>query len=595
MHQASINGNALWGALPAIAGFLTERAGVPVVRGSHAATNGTAVFLPPLPDTALTWRDIIKTIAYLYHESAHILKTDFSLERKTPLEKAVANILEDIRIERHAIHTFPAAQRYLNELVQIFSEDGIAGVTPGFVPSSDSDTEAHILQWYMLYRLRHDVLKQTAIAPVLEITAKVAERKLPQGMRVRLNALMFQVIDCESTNDVLILTREIISMIEEEKQKEEEKARDKQEDSSQEQDKNQQQQDGDDQQQEPSDDGSSDETIGSDGDDDQSASTGQQHTGDSTEDSSGAHSEPGQGDPAGNASSLGNLLSMQDDDCIKDVGEMLSEAVQAVSANVGHTGISMPNIHPLKLKEADADIQGMRGSINAIRTKTLNWMHSAAQSEVAHSRHGVQIDSTRLYAVHCGGDIFAEECEGVDLNAAVAIVIDRSLSMSSRIASAVRAAVSTMLAFDVPGIKTQVSVFPVYGSVGNNQYDEGVAIVKRWDDSPRLLAGRIASLSVSGGTPMAQAILAASSDLLQRPETLRLVLVVTDGDPDNIQSTTEVIAKARSAGLAVAGVGIGSDVDTSAVFGDRHSSKIEDINSLSSTMIKLIRSSITRH
>ncbi|MDK9702370.1 MAG: VWA domain-containing protein [Sulfuritalea sp.] len=603
MINTPITGSALWGALSAIAGFLTDKVGVPVVRGSRPSTDLRSIFLPKLPDTSMTWSEVIKVIAFLYHEAAHILWTTHDGEALTPLERSIRGKLEDIRIELKAIGTFPAASKYLGDLVRMLTEEGMSESPKGiyFSPLSQEQTEVEVLQWYLLYRLRHDVLKQTGIAPVLASAEAAVAAKLPSGMRTRLDGLMFQITDCESTADVVSLTREIVKMIAEEKEKAEEKA--KQDNDAKPPQADQQQQaagngdasgdgDGDsDGEQQASgqpgaDEGTDDSQSASSQDPSDSGSDGGDPSGDSATD--GASAGSGE-DAAANAEALSRLLEMSDEDVVGDLGDMLKQAVDAVSESSNGGGTSLPNIHKLPLKQQPVDMNGIRGSINAVRTKTLNWMSSAAQSEVTHERRGMMIDPTQLYRYRLGGDIFVEETEGVDLNAAIAIVIDRSGSMSMCIVEAAKAAVATMLAFDVPGIKTQVSVFPVYDAAG----DEGVAIVKRWDETSRSLASRMGSLGVQGGTPMAEAILSASATLLPRTESLKLVMVVTDGDPSDLEATHDVITKARAAGIAVTGVGIG--VDPSEVFGERHAATLASIDELSSVMVRLVKSAIVHH
>lgn len=611
MINTPITGAALWGALSAIAGFLTDKVGVPVVRGGRPSTDLKSIFLPKLPDTSMTWSEVIKVIAFLYHEAAHILWTTHGDEVMTPLERSIRGKLEDIRIELKAIGTFPAAAKYLGDLVRMLVEEGMSESPKGvhFPPMNDDQTEVQVLQWYLLYRLRHDVLHQKGIAPLMPGVEAVVANKLPSGMRTRLDALMFQITECDSTSDVVSLTKEIAKMVAEEQEKEKEKAEQREKEKQQQQDAQPPQDDpqpgsndsdsdddgdGDsDGQQQAS--GTADSDADGDGSDDANAqdASGQSQPGpadgDAGDDGAGNSPSNSGEDAAANSDALSRLLQMGDEDIVGDLGEMLKVAVDVVAATNSGQSTSMPNIHKLPLKQQPVDMNGIRGSVNAVRTKTLNWMSSAAQSEVTHERRGMVIDPTQLHRARLCGDIFVEETEGVDLNAAIAIVIDRSGSMSSCIGEAAKAAVATMLAFEVPGIKTQVSVFPVY----DEDDDEGVAIVKRWDETSRLLASRMGSLGVSGGTPMAEAILSASATLLYRPETLRLVLVVTDGDPNDLETTHDVIAKARSAGIAVAGVGIG--VDPSLVFGERHSATLASINELSGVMVRLVKSAIVHH
>ncbi len=583
----SIRAQSLERALPAITSFITERTNIPIVRADRAATDGNVIYLPRLPELDLEERDVVKTVAWIYHENGHIKHSDFSLTGNTPLEKAIASVLEDIRIEGLVMRTFPAARRYLCRMVEILVEDGEAGKYPCFKPALEGATEAEVLQYYMLYKLRHDVLSQRGVAPVLEPTAKVAEARFPVGMKTRLDALMYEVVNCESEREVFDLTAAIIKMIKEEKEKEEDKERERKQRESSSGAGNGQPQAGagDPSQGESS--GKSGGETGEQGDTQNTAnSSGEGGQQEGEPEQSGASSGAG-GNGAGSAKALDELLSMADDQVAQDVGEMLEQAINqaAAKAKWKRNSVTMPNVHPMKLRRSAVDMNKIRASINAIRTKTLNWMSSASETDKLHSRAGVMLDFSQLHAVPFGGDVFFRESEGIDLNAAVSILIDRSGSMQSNIQQAAYAAMATMLAFDVPGIETQVSVFPT--CVGG---EEGVGVIKRWQEGPRDLASRIASLTTDGGTPMSEAMLWAVADLVRREETLRIIVVVTDGQPNNLESAKDVVARARADSIAVVGLGIG--VDPSGVFGEKYSAALTDINELSGAMVKLIKASM---
>lgn len=568
MTQPLVRSDALWAALPAVAGFITDKTGIPIYRGAGACTDGSSITLPALPDGLLAWSEIVKAIAYLYHETAHILKTDFADWQTiaTPLERAIMGVLEDIRIELYAVRRFPAARKYLGDLVRQLAEAGMAGKQPCFCKVDDQHmSEAEVMQWYMLYRLRHDILEQKGIAPVLETAAAAMPKKFPAGMRIRLDGLMYQIADCESTRDALDLTAEIIKMIKEEKEKE-----DKKQDNSSGKPPSQQLQAG----------GASSQEAGN-----GKPEQGPQETGAGDDGAGTASGSQGPG-----ADGLGKLLGMGNEQVAQDLGSMLQESLNQIATQKCGRATSMPNVWKLPLAEKPADIAGVKASINAIRTKTLHWMHSAAQTDLRHVRSGLTIDASSLHLAPVGGDIFVEEDEGIDLNAAISIVIDRSSSMSRLIGSAAQAALAAMLAFDMPGIKTNVAVFPVHGNAKGVSDHNGVAVVKRWEESPRNLARRITSLTACGGTPMAEAILFAAADVLRREETLRLVMVVTDGEPNDEDATREMIDKARASGINVVGLGIG--VDPSPVFGERNAAKLENVQQLSGAMVRLIRASI---
>ncbi len=591
----AIRAQSLERALPAIAGFIADRTGIPIIRGDRAMTDNKAIYLPRRrSEIDLTEQELVKSVAFLYHEVGHMRHSNFTLGATNPLQRALTGTLEDIRIEHLMMGAFPAARRYLSRLVGMMVDDGVGG-TSGFPPLDGSESEASILQWYMMYRLRHEVLRQEPVAALAAGAIQVAQQRLPTGMLTRLDALMFQVTDCTSEDEVFELADAIIEMIKKEKEQEQEQKRQQQQ---QQQQSGQEDGQDDDQQQGQSSSGSAEgdeeeDQGGQQGQSDQDSESGGQGSGQS------GSSEDGGGDAASGTAcgaggtgpgpdmeqALDNLLSMSDQDVQEDIGEMLQNAINAAASSEGYSGvrIPMPNVHKALLGTSTVDMTALRASVNATRTRTLQWMSSVAEGDVSHSRSGMQIDSSRIWQGRLGGSIFIREDEGIDINAAVSIVIDRSGSMQHTIGHAARAAVATMLAFDVPGLKTQVSVFPWY----DFNRDEGVAVVKRWDENPKQLAGRIQSLTTDGGTPMAEAILFAASDVVRREETLKIVLVVTDGEPNDREATKHVIDRARADGITVVGLGIG--VDTSPVFNTKYAATITDIGELSASMVKLVK------
>nr|WP_276570278.1 VWA domain-containing protein [Thiocystis minor] len=63
-----------------------------------------------------------------------------------------------------------------------------------------------------------------------------------------------------------------------------------------------------------------------------------------------------------------------------------------------------------------------------------------------------------------------------------------------------------------------------------------------------------------GGTPLTQALWYAAADLLQRQERKRVILVMTDGKPDDVIGATNIIEQCQATGIEIAGIGIKIDV-----------------------------------
>ncbi len=122
-------------ALPAIAGFIADRTGIPIIRGAQACTDNVAIYLPRRrSELDLEERDLVEAVAYLYHEVGHMRHSNFALGATTPLQRAITGALEDIRIEALVMSQFPAARRYLSRLVGMMVEDATQGKGVGFPP-----------------------------------------------------------------------------------------------------------------------------------------------------------------------------------------------------------------------------------------------------------------------------------------------------------------------------------------------------------------------------------------------------------------------------------------------------------------------------
>jgi cobalamin biosynthesis protein CobT len=598
-------------ALPVVAGMIADRTGIEVKTAAGACTDGKVIYLPALP-LDLKEDDFVTAIGYIYHEAGHILDTDFSVPLGVGLERAIINSLEDIRIEKQRMIRSPGARRYLGRLVEILTQRGLDGRNDGFwpVPADDSVPASAVFQAFLLYKLRHEVLGQEGIKPLVD-TAEAAMARFPKAMRTRLEALMFEVEQCANTGDVSELAHEIIRMIKEEQEKEQE----------QEEQQQQQQQQQDNQSADSSDDDDGQSGADSSAQDDSSTDDGgqsgagdddggdsqdgaQQQSAEGGQGESGESADAGQpqddavsdqaGNGAGGSNMLKELLAMSDDDVMETLDDMLENSLNQAANQAARSGrvVSTANVHPLRLPNKQADTSRIKSAINAIRVRTMAWLSSAAECDTQVVHAGKQLDYTRLHQARFGGPVFMRVEEGIDLNADISILVDRSGSMTSRIQLAAESALATLLAYDIPGINTQVAAFPVSGVVNGNADDDGVAVVKRWNESPRFLGGRVQSLTADGSTPMAEAILWATCDLLRRDEALRILLVVTDGDPDEVETTREVIDLARKSGVQVLGLGIGSD--TKGLFGDKHAAVIGDIKELTGSMIKLIKQAMSQ-
>jgi nitric oxide reductase activation protein len=162
--------------------------------------------------------------------------------------------------------------------------------------------------------------------------------------------------------------------------------------------------------------------------------------------------------------------------------------------------------------------------------------------------------------------IFARRSHRIAPNTAVHLLVDLSGSMhasvyrsdgtqTTRGGSALESALALALALEgIPGVTSAVTAFP-----GQSGTPDRVTRMVRHGQSSRACAGSFVQ-GPRGGTPMAQALWYASADLLACREVRRLVMVLTDGEPDDPPAVLRLLTLCRQAGIEAVGVGIGVDV-----------------------------------
>ena len=179
-------------------------------------------------------------------------------------------------------------------------------------------------------------------------------------------------------------------------------------------------------------------------------------------------------------------------------------------------------------------------------------------------RSGRRLDTRRLHRVAVADDrIFARKAHRIAPNTAVHLLVDLSGSMGTtvhrrdgtaapRAESALESALALALALDgIPGVTVAVTAFP--GRAGR---PDRVTRMVQHGQSPRACAGAFIQ-AARGGTPMAQALWYVAADLLACREERRMVVVLTDGEPDDPPEVLRLLALCRQAGIETVGVGIG--------------------------------------
>ena len=213
----------------------------------------------------------------------------------------------------------------------------------------------------------------------------------------------------------------------------------------------------------------------------------------------------------------------------------------------------------------------LRGKLSAIldaQTRQQKWL----------ARSGKRIDGRKLHRVKTGhANVFIRRTERETPDTAVHLLVDRSASMSETIHIANQAVAALALAISsVPRCDVAVSAFPGMGGGVSPAITRGQPVRPNLDLIPPY---------ASGGTPMARAMLYALRELATSNRSRKVLIVVTDGEPDNRFNVTYLNDLSRNE-VSTYGIGINSDAVTSLF---DQSVVISDVSELSEALFRIAR------
>ncbi|EKF9769263.1 VWA domain-containing protein [Vibrio cholerae] len=509
-------------ALPIVAAAYGEKFGVKVlIQGQDAFTDGERIVIPTANPDDPHYQQI--AWGYLAHEAAHIRHTNFDMVQKAsskPIRKALLNIIEDVRIENELAKDYPGTRRSISKVIEYMVDTQQMCVPEQLEPASN-------LQAWLLFRLRCHFLGQKALTPLYQTVDERVRQLFPAAAMSRLSAMLTAVPSLASTGEVLKLVDAIVAMLEEE-------SRPPQDES----------------------DADSDNDVGQEASNDSNNSSDSQ-TPETDSSATGDFAETGDSDHSDQADNLRQALEASaaqfEPDTFAQVAEVLSEQAE------GHQGVT-----PLSLPQAEQAMLGdeailtLSASESAQIRARLRGMVQSSQDNRNHAkRHGLRVATHRLAASQAGESrLFIQRQPRIAPNAAVHLLVDISGSMGKPIGEGNRkyfhvaneAALALAMALEgIPGVVPAVSYFP-----GIHQ-EVSIALLPKqsvrhraayFDQKPR------------GCTPMAQAMWFAANSLLAQKQKRKLMIVLTDGDPDDWAATHDIVDRCRRSGFELLGIGI---------------------------------------
>ncbi|GAC14996.1 VWA domain-containing protein [Aliiglaciecola lipolytica] len=503
-------------ALPIVAAAYGEKFGVKVlIQGQDAFTDGERIVIPTANPDDPHYQQI--AWGYLAHEAAHIRHTNFDMVQKAsskPIRKAFLNIIEDVRIENELAKDYPGTRRSISQVIEYMVDTQQMCVPEQLEPASN-------LQAWLLFRLRCHFLGQKALTPLYQAVDERVRQLFPAAAMSRLSAMLTAVPSLGSTGEVLKLVDAIVAMLEDESRPPQDEL-----------------------------DADNGNDIGQDASNDSNNGSDSQ----TPEADSSATGDSDNSDQADNLRQALEASAAQfEPDTFAQVAEVLSEQAE------GHQGVT-----PLSLPQAEQAMLGdeailtLSASESAQIRARLRGMVQSSQDNRNHAkRHGLRVATHRLAASQAGESrLFIQKQPRIAPNAAVHLLVDISGSMGKPIGEGNRkyfhvaneAALALAMALEgIPGVVPAVSYFP-----GIHQ-EVSIALLPKqsvrhraacFDQKPR------------GCTPMAQAMWFAANSLLAQKQKRKLMIVLTDGDPDDWAATHDIVDRCRRSGFELLGIGI---------------------------------------
>lgn len=294
-------------------------------------------------------------------------------------------------------------------------------------------------------------------------------------------------------------------------------------------------------------------------------------------------------DSAEIAKALAEALGAGDEDIetASDLGDAVSEQLRNdidEEARKGNEPI------PTEIPEGDfptgewesradsaVDPSEVRHETTKLRTKLRAKLETLQRGQRHTSYAGRRINQRKLAGVKTGDTrIFEKKIEGQELDTAVQVLVDRSgsMGMAQAMGPAMKAAMSVMQALEgMDGVASSCAVFP------------SNTMLTRFDEPLKRTLRRYEPVS-TGGTPLTEALLWVSrNSLARRAESRKILLVCTDGEPDDPGSAKAVINRLSRSDIEVIGIGIGTMV-VDGLFPEH--AVIQSVNELPEKLFKLI-------
>jgi len=251
--------------------------------------------------------------------------------------------------------------------------------------------------------------------------------------------------------------------------------------------------------------------------------------------------------------------------------------------------------------------------ISALRSKLIHIIRSRAISREQYEQDNGKLDTSSLYRLRLGSkQVFSKTVSGQMLDTAVTVLVDLSGSMGDSNFAYSRACYARMTAVALAETFESINVpFEIIGF--HNSYDipfkpdRSGAFVNRlpfeyhvyksFEEVHRSVRCRLVGITGRQENADGEAIVGVARRLVVRPESRKLMFVISDGKPvcpglsDEVGSRhlIDSIKKVRGAGIILFGIGV-QHLDIVRYYGVEHSICVDKLDKMAENIFKVVRS-----
>jgi len=547
-----------------LARIIGRRYGVTVVVDPNvgtAATNGKVIYIPPIDLSSN--EDVELLDGLIDHEAMHCRLTDFEVNGDNKPERALSNVFEDVWGELDFAKIYPGTRRSIKRAAEIMVNRGVIGQK-----CTEDDHPAKLLGSVLVNGLRSQILGQDCLQEAYLHNLELLKLAVGEPLTEKIWETSMKVRGIHSSSDALKLTREVLALIKDEQE--------------QQQKQQSQQQDGVD---EPDDSESEPSESGDPGEDD---SKDDRNPGDDKADDGKGDADPGDGDgdgepgdPVQSEPEVGSGGGIADDKARKVDPDQLAETLKGIEnilsaseEDFGKTDLAdiVEGVLPEKtdtdfsapVEERPTPSPGWDSSItptvrvlrNTLAARLTHLFDAQEETRVWMDKSGRKLDRKSMSKIPTGEKYVFRKLEyGDEVSVEVSLVIDCSLSMGNDLSSSIsrmQAAQAVSLALgdvlDMHDIPFSVTLF-----------GDSLCAYKGTDQSWKSAKQCPVELVNDKYTRTGWAVLEGSKDIIFSDRDRRIMLVITDGMPDDFDFAVSESAEIQKTGVEVRYVMIGGD------------------------------------